>query len=732
MILNSTPENQAILSNVGEVGEFRIRNSAKAFSILSSGLYANKIKAIIRELSCNAVDSHVAAGKTDVPFEVHLPNALEPHFSIRDFGTGLDHDQVTNIYTTYFESTKTNSNAFIGALGLGSKSPFSYTDNFTVTAVKDGVKGIYSAFINGEGVPSIAKMMDEPTDDPSGVEIKFSVNDRFDFQKFKEEAVSVYKWFKLQPKITGATVTITQEKYETENLIQGVHVRENDRYRSKSSSIALMGNIAYPIDVPNPEQLGDVRRLLECGLVMEFGIGELDFQASREGLSYIPQTIESIKKKLTAVNDQLVTHIAKEADGYANKWDRAIFLSKKVDHPLWLAAVRTYVANTNLETVDVATNRYNFLREFRIKVDELASKYNIAVRGFTRSKGSSNCGSLTHSAEHSRTGGVYATTYYWGFHVSESTEFVINDTNVGVGERAKYHYRNTNDLGTTYQKHVYVLDKLDTSKPMDTAQFFADIQEPPASKRHLASSLMIKPRKDSSVGRNVSILGMEKKRRGYSTDVIVWTDAGKLDSFDKTKTHYYVPLTGYVMVTNTKDGYTDAKELVEHLKSSGMSAFANVTVYGVRKTDLPEVKKLSNWVNIEDHISKTLKVPDQNIILTVALQDSTMNAFAFMGNAYSSTLKVDHSGVRQDSPFKEYVKKYDNFKRVQFSEHAMKSLYSAYGKSINFDMSAAVNAIVSEHVAVRKRYPLLGSIDSGASHGAIAEYVNLIDNLKGI
>jgi hypothetical protein len=47
-------------------------------------------------------------------------------------------------------------------------------------------------------------------------------------------------------------------------------------------------------------------------------------------------------------------------------------------------------------------------------------------------------------------------------------------------------------------------------------------------------------------------------------------------------------------------------------------------------------------------------------------------------------------------------------------------------------MSAAVKAIVSEHIAVRKRYPLLGSIDSGASHGAIAEYVNLIDNLKGI
>jgi len=158
-IINSAPVNEAVLSNVGEIGEFRIRNSAKAFNILSSGLYANKVRAIIRELSCNAVDSHTAAGKQDTPFDVHLPNQLEPWFSIRDYGTGLSHEQVTNIYTTYFESTKTDSNDYIGALGLGSKSPFSYTDNFTVTDVKDGIKGIYYAFINEAGVPSIDKMM---------------------------------------------------------------------------------------------------------------------------------------------------------------------------------------------------------------------------------------------------------------------------------------------------------------------------------------------------------------------------------------------------------------------------------------------------------------------------------------------------------------------------------------------------------------------------------------------
>lgn len=148
MILNNTPENQAILSNVTDTKEFGLKASKKAFQILSSGLYANKIRAIIRELSCNALDSHVAANNVSTPFEIHLPNSIEPFFAVRDYGTGLSRDQVNNIYTTYFESTKTASNEFIGALGLGSKSPFSYTDNFTVTAIKDGKKGIFSAYLN--------------------------------------------------------------------------------------------------------------------------------------------------------------------------------------------------------------------------------------------------------------------------------------------------------------------------------------------------------------------------------------------------------------------------------------------------------------------------------------------------------------------------------------------------------------------------------------------------------
>lgn len=139
MIVTQGIEHAPVLSNTGEVGEFTIRSSSKAFAVLSSGLYKNKIRAIIRELACNAVDSHRAAGNAHLPFEIHAPSALEPWFSIRDYGVGLSDTEVAHVYTVYFSSTKSDSNDYIGALGLGCKSPFSYTDNFTITDRKSVV-----------------------------------------------------------------------------------------------------------------------------------------------------------------------------------------------------------------------------------------------------------------------------------------------------------------------------------------------------------------------------------------------------------------------------------------------------------------------------------------------------------------------------------------------------------------------------------------------------------------
>jgi hypothetical protein len=721
MLLNNAPANEAILSNVGEVGDFKIKASAKAFSILSSGLYANKVRAIIRELSCNAVDSHVAAGKQETPFDVHLPNSLEPWFSIRDYGTGLTHEQVTSIYTTYFESTKTDSNDYIGALGLGSKSPFSYTDNFTVTAIKDGKKGIYTAFINEQGVPSIALMMTEETNEPAGVEIKFSVNDRYDFSKFIDEARGVYTYFKLRPVVTGFdSFQFRDVEYETKDVIPGVHT-----YKDSRRSVAIMGNIAYPIDVPDADNsLGELRYMIGCGLELHFAIGELDFQASREGLSYIPQTINAIKRKLVALNKQLAVHVAAEADKISNLWERAEFLSKKKQSGLWGAAVVEYATTSKLATFDPKS--YGGSINFKLAVDELVKKYNINLRGIQKTSSAKNCSTLKTNYDQADTrdangNAVYVTN--WHILVDTKTHFIVTDTKVGAFERAKYHYRQNRQ--EVHTRNVFILEAADKNKPMNTNAFFKAIMNPPKANIMVASSLDKKERKDSGLGKNVTILCLQERGNGgyHKEREMVWRDAGKADDFSATETYYYLPLSGFEIQSNF--GMSNVKEFYNDLKECGLDGIRQ-TVYGVRKSDIEFIRTQPNWVNIEQQIVNVLSTPiDNKLAMSLVLQ--AVDNF----NLLSYNSNIVNAVTNQNSPYTKLVKQFKGFDKIRYSEHSLKRLCNRYAKGVTFSPEAQVQRFTDECATISKRYPLLAYLRS-APNTDVAEYVNLIDTQKGI
>lgn len=717
MIINSAPQNEAIMSNVGEIGEFRIRNSAKAFNILSSGLYANKVRAIIRELSCNAVDSHVAAGKADTPFDVHLPNSLEPWFSIRDYGTGLSADQVTNIYTTYFESTKTASNEFIGALGLGSKSPFSYTDNFTVTAIKDGVKGVYTAFINEQGVPSIAKMMEEQTTDPAGVEVRFAVEDRYDFEKFRSEARYVYEYFKLRPVVSGnADFKFKDPEYKEENIIPGVHYIDGSR-----GSYAIMGNIKYPIDVPNADKsIGSLSGLLGCGLVMEFAIGELDFQASREGLSYIPQTIDAIKTKLEQLNAQLAVHIANEADKITNLWERATYLAGRERDYLFKQAVHKYITDTKFELYTPQDNRWNAMKTFKFEVKDLASKYNIVIRAFSKSRSYAVCSTLKPTHSHNNVAGQVVYFDEWHIQVSDEVHFVINDTKVGATERAKFHWKNTKT--DSYSSSVYVIEASDKSKPVKTKAFFDALSNPPESKILLASSLLEKERA-GSMGANVTIMRLEEGRsRGWRNRAeMVWRDAGKANKFDANTTYYYLPLSGYKNLGVVED----IKSLEVHLRTSGVFA---EDIYGVRKTDIEWVKTQKNWVNLDEHVKGKLALLGQADVMGLVKQSIDWKELY----QYNATKHIANA----NSP---YLVLFNTFKDVKESDQkkrqSLEWLCRQYkvATSANVDPATLIDKYNKEVETIIKRYPLIKGLSKYSTEGAdLAEYINLIDTQKGV
>lgn len=306
MQLHTQARNE-VVSNVAQRQDFTIKASAKAFAILSDNLYRNKIAAPIRELSCNALDAHVMAGNSD-PFVVHLPTQLEPYFSVEDKGTGMTPDQITDLYTSYFSSSKADRNDQIGALGLGSKSPFAYTDTFSVESVCQGLRSVYSAVIGASGTPSIILLHQEASDHHSGVKVMFPVKER-DFSDFCYEAARVFWAFDKKPAITGAVKKyneITSENRMGKVSLSGrgwTLYKEYPDFWSTRHAYVRMGNVLYPLSFPDAvsAKLADYEMYYENMFVLDMPIGACDIAPSREELSYDDLTVANLRLRFDEI-----------------------------------------------------------------------------------------------------------------------------------------------------------------------------------------------------------------------------------------------------------------------------------------------------------------------------------------------------------------------------------------------------------------------------------------------
>jgi len=317
----------------GTHSNFSIALNSKAFRVLSDTLYANKIGSIVRELSCNAHDAHVMAGKQDVPFIIHLPDAFNPWFSVQDQGVGLSPEDIASVFTVYFQSTKEQSNDTIGAFGLGAKTPFSYTDQFTVTSVKHGQRTIYNAFINEQGIPNIVEMFSEETTEGNGVEIKLSVK-REDYSKFASEVKNQLQYFKVKPQLLNSSGDVfTQQTTEALFDTSAISVQNYVGYGT-GTRVALQGNVGYTLDMNqlsgkiSAESYQLLHMLSSQKTILKFNIGEIGVTASREGVEYTATTVKNICNKITEAKKQIADVIEeKMTKEFTTDYQRLAYLN---------------------------------------------------------------------------------------------------------------------------------------------------------------------------------------------------------------------------------------------------------------------------------------------------------------------------------------------------------------------------------------------------------------------
>lgn len=279
-------------------------DSAHIMTILRDTLYSDKVLAVLREYSANAWDSHRMAGKPDVPIKVVLPTHMSPTLVIEDFGVGLSHDDVFQVYTQYGASTKRNSNTAVGQLGIGSKSGFAYSDQFTIVSRHGGKQRTYVAVLDETEKGTINLLLEEDCGPETGVSIQIPIKPE-DIGEFTQKARELFQYFQPRPDI-NTTLPALPESYRV--LKNGI-IDEGER--GKGEWIALMGCIPYTIDLD--QLVGDnipggsighhVRNL--SGTVF-CDIGELNISASRESLKYSTSTKKALVEKLNNIVDEYV------------------------------------------------------------------------------------------------------------------------------------------------------------------------------------------------------------------------------------------------------------------------------------------------------------------------------------------------------------------------------------------------------------------------------------------
>lgn len=292
-------------------GEFTIKATAKSFNILISNVYSDKVGAMLRELSANALDAHIENKCADKPFNVHTPNGFEPWFSVRDFGVSMSHEFMLTKYTQAFYSSKSESNELIGAMGMGRLVGLAMTDNYVATCYQNGKKRQYQVFKGSNGIPQISFIGESESSEPKGFEIKVSVPSQY-HHEFAEKAAKIYRFFNPRPVISGARITIEDK----EPIISGADWKVFQSGYYTSGLTAIMGCYSYPIDNSviryNQNLTNAGKALLNTDIQVNFKIGDLDVNAGREGLSYDERTINNIVNKLNSVVEEIKAEITKK------------------------------------------------------------------------------------------------------------------------------------------------------------------------------------------------------------------------------------------------------------------------------------------------------------------------------------------------------------------------------------------------------------------------------------
>lgn len=306
---------------------FSVQDQGMIFDILRSKMYSNPILAICREISCNARDAHREVGKENTPIQIHLPTALEPYYTIKDFGPGISPDRMINIFIKYTASTKRNDNVQTGGFGLGAKTPFAYSDQFTVTTFHDGTKYSYACSIDETKVGKLILLDSRPTDEPNGTEISIPVKP-VDFSVFRQYTEQSCRHWNVKPVILGDILKWA----EFNPVIKGDDWIIIGTTNYHCVPRLVIDGIEYPLDTSSLRKYADASLIdsIRGDLILYFNVGELTLSANREQIFLDKSTQEKISKRLERISKDIKKLTEEKIAKFSNLWEANVFYRKEL------------------------------------------------------------------------------------------------------------------------------------------------------------------------------------------------------------------------------------------------------------------------------------------------------------------------------------------------------------------------------------------------------------------
>jgi len=641
------------VENVGESINFTMKSNPKAFKILADSLYSDKISAVIRELSTNAYDSHVDAGCEDKPFDVFLPSWNSNNFYIRDYGVGLDDKQIETVYSTFFESTKTESNDFIGCLGLGSKTPFSYnTKTFTVTAWKNGKKWIYSCYYK-DGIPALSKLSEEDSDEPNGLKVEFpvSINDTLTFEN---KSKKVYSFFKVFPNFLNKKITLDVPEYIIDE--PNFKLRKYDSSYRDSRSHVLMGMISYPIDSNYSEFTEEEKNILSSGFLILSDVGYVEMTPSREGLEYTSKTVRRIKAKLK----EIIDFVSKDTQVRVDK-----------ENTFYEAACKLEELKSSIDQrVKISWNSITYKG---VKISKVLSNLQISLKYFSY-----------RSSSKGYTANSISCNINNRFYVNDSSyaiqRMVIKKRDLHHKDSHIYYYINNKETLDTLKKELGIPDSC----------FYktSDLPTPSISRTN-------------SVDKMSTVSQYVHRKTSFVTEY--WKNT-KIDLADPNLTGVMAVKNRYNFVVNGRE--LDTKNIYNILELFTDAGIEVPNIYAVKKSDQKHIPK--SWDTFENWYNSQFKSKEFQKMYLDIQKAKYYKQYASIENTLGNGIKkLENCKNKLISDFvkylNEYYRLYCKLNTYNINPHIVSIHYTNHNNEIKSDLFE----LIESGKSILKKYPLL-------------------------